>query len=525
VGLTAAVVIALAGAALGALAALLLLGAPGARPRRAGRGVNPPPSEPRVSHPSPPPDGTPGPLETVLDHLRQLLGAERLVLWEADRGADVLNPVASSGMPPRALVAAGDPLTWAAEQRQPLRLDPVPGWAVSGVLAVPVAPGRHPRVLSIEAVDPDPAVAPPLAAVLGDLLGLREQGRRSRADLDRFHRILAFLRELPRSADPGAFPAVLTRTAAEIAGCDGALVARSADPDEPVGVPADGGVVLARYGEGGGPRPGDTFDAGEGALALATRSGATIRREHASEAAGLTGRGETWSGRPRCSASTPLIDPDGRCAGVLALWDDEPIDPEAVELFEALGPLLAIQLRHSYDLARFRDRVERDGLTGLADRAALEDRLELEHRRFHDSRRPVALLILDLDHFKQINDTHGHPAGDEILRGVADLLRANTREPDLAARYGGEEMVVVLPGAMLRQAADVAERIRAAVESTSFEHDGTRVQVTASIGVSSCPESTDDPRTLVPTADAALYAAKHAGRNRVVTAPTLPAGG
>jgi diguanylate cyclase (GGDEF)-like protein len=500
-----------------------------------------PHTAPSVSPPSGAAQPEAEPMDVVLEHLRQLLVAERLVLWEADRGADVLTPVASSGTPPRALVAAGDPLTWAAEQRQPLRLDPVPGWAVSGVLAVPVPPARHPRVLSIEAMDPDPAVAPPLGALLGDLLGLREQRHRSRADLDRFQRILTFLRELPRSADPAAFPAVLARTAAEIAGCDGALIARSADPDEPMGTPVDGGegetrsgagpqreaggVVLARHGEGGGPRPGDPFDAADGALALARRSGATIRRDHGADAAGLTGRGESWSRRPRSSASTPLLDPEGRCAGVLALWGDEPIDPHAVDLFEALGPLLAVQLRHSHDLARFRDRVERDGLTGLADRAALEDRLELEHRRFHSTRRPVALLILDLDHFKQINDTHGHPAGDEILRGVADLLRANTREPDLAARYGGEEMVVVLPGAMLRQAADVAERIRAAVENTAFEHEGARVRVTASIGVSSCPESSDDPRTLVPTADAALYAAKHAGRNRVATAPTIPAGG
>jgi diguanylate cyclase (GGDEF)-like protein len=525
VAITAALLTALAGAAFGALATLLL--GRTKRPRRAG----PAAARSPVRQPADGPGSTP-PLDPVLEDLRRLLGAERLVLWKVDRRADALVPIAATGTPPRALVAAGDPLSWCAEQGQPLRPDPRPAWAAGDVLAVPIAPADHPRALTVEGGPTDPAMAQPLAGIIGALLDLRDRRVTSLADLDRFQRILGFLRDLPRSAEPGAFPEALARAAAEVAGSDGALVARFADADDPVpladaGPPgvAPGGVVLARFGEGGGPRPGTVIRGDAGDLAMAARSGATIRRDGDTDAGRLTGAGETWTHHPRCSASTPLLDPEGRCCGVLTLWGHEPIDPHAVELFEALGPLLAVQLDHSLDLARFRERVERDPLTGLADRAALDDRLALETRRFHRFRRPVALLLLDLDHFKHVNDTHGHTAGDEVLRRLADLLWTNTREPDMVARYGGEEMVVVLPDAMLRQAADVAERIRAAIEGTVFEHEGTPLRVTVSVGVSACPECAEDPRDLVSSADAALYDAKRAGRNRVVAAPPAPAGG
>jgi diguanylate cyclase (GGDEF)-like protein len=514
--------VAVAGAALGTLATLAVT-----RRTRAALPVAPARRTPSPRHVT-----LPVPLESVLEHLRELIGAERVVLWNVDRGADLVVPVASTVPPPRPLLAAGDPLCWSAEQGQPLRLDPRPSWAIAEVLAVPIDATGHARVVTVEGEGVEPVIEKPLAAILGSILDHRDRRAQSLADLVRFHRILDFLRDLPRSRDPGAFPADLARTAAEVAGCAGALVARCDDFESGRRTGAahgvaggPGGVVLARHGDDDGPRPGDTFGADDGALTMAARSAATIRREAGADAGGLTGRADRWTRRPRCSATTPLLDPEGHCTGILALWGDEPIDQHAVELFEALGPLLAIQLHHFADLARFRDRVERDGLTGLADRGALEERLELETRRFHGYRRPVALLLLDLDHFKEINDTYGHPAGDAVLRRLADLLRANTREPDLAARYGGEEMVVVLPDAMLREAEEVAERIRDAVETAAIEHEGNPLPVTVSIGVSSCPESADDPRALIPSADAALYEAKRGGRNSVATAPPIPSRG
>jgi two-component system cell cycle response regulator len=132
--------------------------------------------------------------------------------------------------------------------------------------------------------------------------------------------------------------------------------------------------------------------------------------------------------------------------------------------------------------------------------------------------RDLALLMIDVDHFKAVNDDYGHAVGDKALRGVADVLRANTRVFDSVARYGGEEFVVVMPGIGLEDAVQAAERLRTAIEETIFSWDeGIRSRLTVSIGVA-C-NSVDSPEALLHAADLALYAAKRAGRNRVQVAP------
>jgi two-component system cell cycle response regulator len=132
--------------------------------------------------------------------------------------------------------------------------------------------------------------------------------------------------------------------------------------------------------------------------------------------------------------------------------------------------------------------------------------------------RDLALLMIDVDHFKAVNDDYGHAIGDKALRGVADVLRANTRVLDSVARYGGEEFVVVMPGAGLDDAVQAAERLRTAIEDTVFSWDvGVRSRLTISIGVA-C-NSSDSPEALLHAADLALYAAKRAGRNQVQAAP------
>jgi two-component system cell cycle response regulator len=136
--------------------------------------------------------------------------------------------------------------------------------------------------------------------------------------------------------------------------------------------------------------------------------------------------------------------------------------------------------------------------------------------------RDLALLMIDVDHFKAVNDEYGHAVGDMALRAVADVLRANTRVFDSVARYGGEEFVVVMPGVGLEDAAQAAERLRAAVEATGFTWDaGKRYRLTVSIGVASRCQTPGTPRALLDAADIALYAAKRAGRNRVKIAPPV----
>jgi two-component system cell cycle response regulator len=134
--------------------------------------------------------------------------------------------------------------------------------------------------------------------------------------------------------------------------------------------------------------------------------------------------------------------------------------------------------------------------------------------------RDLALLMIDVDHFKTVNDDYGHAVGDKALRAVADVLRANTRVFDSVARYGGEEFVVVMPGVGLEDAAQAAERLRAAIADTAFTWEaGMRYRLTVSIGVACNGAAPATPEALLREADLALYAAKRAGRNRVEVAP------
>lgn len=163
-----------------------------------------------------------------------------------------------------------------------------------------------------------------------------------------------------------------------------------------------------------------------------------------------------------------------------------------------------------------------DVLTGLQNRRAFVD--DLERTAAVESRRGgrFALLALDIDHFKRLNDTFGHPAGDAALQNTARLLKGQLRRGDLAARIGGEEFAVLLAGADEPAAGQIAERIRADVEGGHLVFGGARLSVTVSLGLAVWPDQTPDPAELMALADRALYAAKQGGRNRVALASALP---
>jgi len=161
-----------------------------------------------------------------------------------------------------------------------------------------------------------------------------------------------------------------------------------------------------------------------------------------------------------------------------------------------------------------------DPLTNLPNRRHGLDFLQTEWTAAQDNSRPLSLLMLDIDHFKQINDRYGHPAGDAVLHRLAELLRAISRAEDLVFRYGGEEFAVVLPGAPLATAIQVAERIRRLTAVETFEWQNEFIAVTVSIGAAGRSERTADAEALVNAADEALYQAKQNGRNRVAAART-----
>jgi diguanylate cyclase (GGDEF)-like protein len=170
----------------------------------------------------------------------------------------------------------------------------------------------------------------------------------------------------------------------------------------------------------------------------------------------------------------------------------------------------------------------RDPLTGLFNRRYMEESFERELRRADRNGAPIGAIMLDLDHFKQFNDAFGHDGGDILLKEFSELLLARTRDEDIACRYGGEEFLVILPGASLEDTQSRAENLLKAVRNIVVRSGGRELgQISASMGVAAYPKHGDSMRSLIGAADDALYQAKAYGRDRVVLAgmPLRPAGG
>ena len=162
-----------------------------------------------------------------------------------------------------------------------------------------------------------------------------------------------------------------------------------------------------------------------------------------------------------------------------------------------------------------------DGLTRLSSRHYFMERFQEELARSKRYRLSLAFLMADIDHFKEHNDRCGHLVGDVVLREVASLIKVSVREIDLVGRYGGEEFAIVLPDTSLEGALHVAERIRSTIEGHAFAAYDETLHVTLSLGISVYPGNGEDAETLIDTADAALYHAKGAGRNRISTSRLL----
>ena len=158
-----------------------------------------------------------------------------------------------------------------------------------------------------------------------------------------------------------------------------------------------------------------------------------------------------------------------------------------------------------------------DGLTGLHNRRYMETHLNTLVAQAHQTGRPLSILIADIDHFKRVNDTYGHDAGDAVLRDFANRFRRNTRGIDLACRMGGEEFVIVMPDTELLRAFQIGERLRACIAAEPFRiNSATELRTTTSVGVATLESNADTPALLFKRADNALYAAKREGRNRVM---------
>jgi diguanylate cyclase (GGDEF)-like protein len=226
------------------------------------------------------------------------------------------------------------------------------------------------------------------------------------------------------------------------------------------------------------------------------------------------GRAESLLAVPLRSANTTL--------GALILTGRRGrFDATANRVLKILASQTAAVLKTIWLVEQRTELAVRDGLTGLYNRRSFNDSLARSIAREARSAGRLALLLFDLDHFKKINDTHGHPAGDEALRRASRLLQSSLRRGDLAARYGGEEFAAILPGADEAGGVRQAERVRQAIAKEPLLFEGARIEIRASFGVAVWPEAGEDAQALVETADRALYAAKQSGRNRVVAASAL----
>lgn len=160
-----------------------------------------------------------------------------------------------------------------------------------------------------------------------------------------------------------------------------------------------------------------------------------------------------------------------------------------------------------------------DPLTKIYNKRYLLEALEAEFKRAKALHTEFSMVFFDLDHFKKINDTFGHEAGDYVLKEVSNLVRVNHLRPkDVFARYGGEEFVILLANTSAQAAGQIAEKVRATIETHPFIYEGKRLPVTTSLGVAELTAEIESPQTLIKTADKALYAAKNGGRNRVMLA-------
>ena len=218
----------------------------------------------------------------------------------------------------------------------------------------------------------------------------------------------------------------------------------------------------------------------------------------------------------------PILDDTGNCKGALATFDDvTKVEEQNEQLQTMLG-----KLKKSRDEVRRKNKeleilATRDPLTGCFNRRAFFETFEIEFSSVKRYGHDLSCVMFDIDHFKNVNDTHGHAAGDMVLKGIADVLRSLLRKTDTIGRYGGEEFCIILPNIDIDGATQAAERFRRGIESYDF----SGIPITSSFGVSIVDPGISDVAELIDRADKALYAAKEGGRNRVVNWKQLNSGG
>jgi diguanylate cyclase (GGDEF)-like protein len=285
--------------------------------------------------------------------------------------------------------------------------------------------------------------------------------------------------------------------------------------------PGNGRVAWALSPEGGGPGPEGYEPLGDSYVGWVNRTG--TQRIFPGTAGPPRSQGVLPGSWEREGERSFLVLPvEGRVGfrGVLvcAHPQEKRFKKRHAEIARDITRVMQLGLSHVERLESLTKKATTDGLTGLSNRKAFLERLAVDLARL-DGRHPCGVVMLDIDHFKAVNDTYGHPFGDEVLRGVASVLGKGVRKGDTAGRYGGEEFVLYLHMADTERAREGAERFRRRIRQIRFAHAGKEIAVTASFGVACAPHHGNGVEELLKRADEALYLSKQRGRDRVTVYP------
>ncbi len=461
-------------------------------------------------------------LDRYLRDVRDTMGADEVVFWRFNEARQTQRAAAWSteqaSSPKYFDRDAWAPLVrWAAESGQ---VQCVADGDVSSFVVAPVREGgRVHGALSISAHaglthTPDGAKRwaarhAAHAAVLLDLLDLRREASRHLLSTPALIRAAERL-QAAKSTD--ALGAAICQTAIEVTSAQRSALIRW-DPEH------ETGTVMA-VSRGHTLPPGLAID-GDSVVAEQCSMRKLLHKEDARmlRAATLYGHGETKR-EIGGLAVLPLARADIGVIGAIVIESDtaDTLTRREVENVSLLGVIAARSLETAWEIEEEWRRARTDGLTGLYNRRHFDEQLAriVADSLAHGS--PASLVVADVDHFKRVNDTYGHEAGDAVLKAVARVFLDCLRAEDVCARYGGEEIAILLPETSVVRAQEVAERVRKAIASKPVQHGDRTIRVTASFGVAGYPESTALRDALFPAADKALYEAKGAGRDQVRTA-------
>lgn len=499
---------------------------------RAREAPPPPPSPPMPRHTpvadarrAPAADGAPDDtlferelLERYLMELRDALGAESVVYWSLGAEEEMVPLASSMGgtlVPAMETNPSVDSLVhWAVQQGMPAsNYDTDHAFFLTAHVGKPERPhgavGLFASDRRLLSRDRARAALPRWAARLAAMLDLFEDGRETRRYRGKAEVLARAAERIQASTDLVTLGAAICEATIEVSGGTRAAFVLWLEEQEA------GRIVSVSAGH---PVPQDFSVVPDSFVGTACRERQrfTIREAYRMSDYPLFGPGEP-ARRVNSIAVVPL-QRDNRALGAIAVEGHEAAQLTAVEasLLVLVASVSAAALRSVREFEAVREQSKRDGLTGLANRRVFDDRLQQHLAECDRYGQVLSLIVADVDHFKLVNDEHGHAAGDAVLVAVARALEHAVRNIDLCARYGGEELAILLPQTPLAAAREVAERLRRTVHGLEIASSGgARISVTMSFGVACYPVSTGTGENLFATADRALYAAKHDGRNCV----------